>query len=162
MGDQERSRQLPTKNRAQITVPPHPPPPTPPPRFFCCFATQAYNDNDLAPNTSIAAADAQRLGFNFWEKRTMTNDFATVVHRIKSLGECGRTGGAGGGRGGGSCWQQWQQQRQQQDKVRELVWQDSKEGGWRWCAVVLGGGGGCHESQQRRLEWQQRQQQQQW
>lgn len=50
---------------------------------------QAYNDNELAPNTSIKASDARRLGFNFWEKRTMTNDFATVVHRMKSLGELG-------------------------------------------------------------------------
>lgn len=53
-------------------------------RMYLCL--QAYNDNELAPNTSISAADAQRLGLNFWEKRTMTNDFATVVHRMKSLG----------------------------------------------------------------------------
>jgi hypothetical protein len=55
--------------------------------FGCCF--QAYNDDELASNTTIKEEDAKRLGFNFWEKRTMTNDFATVVHRMKSLGEFG-------------------------------------------------------------------------
>lgn len=49
---------------------------------------QAYNDPDTAANTTIPEADAIRLGFNFWEKRTMTNDFATVVHRMRSLGKC--------------------------------------------------------------------------
>jgi hypothetical protein len=53
---------------------------------------QAYNDPDTAANTTILEEDAHRLGFNFWEKRTMTNDFATVVHRMHSLGEWGERG----------------------------------------------------------------------
>jgi hypothetical protein len=66
-----------------INTSPDPPPSLPPP--------QAYSDDELAANTTILESDAKRLGFNFWEKRTMTNDFATVVHRMKSLGEwlCG-------------------------------------------------------------------------
>ena len=35
----------------------------------------------LAGNT-----EGNRLQFGWWGKRTMTNDFAHVVHRIKALG----------------------------------------------------------------------------
>jgi hypothetical protein len=48
---------------------------------------QAYDDADLPPTSAVSNASIALLGVDFWGKRTMTNDFAHVVHRIKALGE---------------------------------------------------------------------------
>jgi hypothetical protein len=47
---------------------------------------QAYDDADLPPTSAVSNASIALLGVGFWGKRTMTNDFATVVHRMKALG----------------------------------------------------------------------------
>jgi hypothetical protein len=47
---------------------------------------QAYDDADLPPTSAVSNASIALLGVDFWGKRTMTNDFATVVHRMKALG----------------------------------------------------------------------------
>jgi hypothetical protein len=48
---------------------------------------QAFDDAELPPTSAVSSASIAALGVNFWGKRTMTNDFAHVVHRIKALGE---------------------------------------------------------------------------
>lgn len=47
---------------------------------------QAYNDAELPPTSAVSNASINALGVDFWGKRTMTNDFATVVHRMEALG----------------------------------------------------------------------------
>ncbi|KAF8068194.1 zinc finger CCCH domain-containing protein 18 [Scenedesmus sp. PABB004] len=67
---------------AQLPLLPPPPP-------------QAYDDAEVPPASAIRWEDRAVVGANFW-KRTLTNDFATVVHRLKALGAdpaAGRPGG---------------------------------------------------------------------
>lgn len=49
-------------------------------------AAQAYNDDDVPPAEAVSNASRAALQLDYWGKRTMTNDFAHVVHRTKALG----------------------------------------------------------------------------
>jgi hypothetical protein len=53
----------------------------------CSPRLQAFDDAELPPKSAVSNASIEQLGVDFWGKRTMTNDFAHVVHRIKALGE---------------------------------------------------------------------------
>lgn len=54
---------------------------------------QAHQDNEVLPTSAVDQDALNKLGLPSYWKRTMTNDFAVTVHRIKALGACGCAAG---------------------------------------------------------------------
>lgn len=52
-------------------------------------STDCQQDGEIPPwsypSAAIGGAAQDQLGIGYWGKRSMTNDFASVVYRIKSL-----------------------------------------------------------------------------